>query len=98
MNFKTSIAAVALTVATSGFSLVGPVGEHKTICLSSYTDANGVQYAGSCDEAANNKELGLALQANGCAEGQVAVGAYSFGGGQFNVQVANCMPPNVVQL
>lgn len=97
MNFKTSIAAVALSVATSGFALIGPVGDSKTICLSSYTDANGVQYAGSCDEARNNKELGLPLLANGCAEGQISIQSHNFGGG-FSVEVHNCMPPNVVQL
>lgn len=95
MNFKT-IAAVALS-ASSAFALIGPGSERKTFCLNSYTDANGVQYVGSCDESFNNVTLNKPLLANGCAEGQSALTAYGFNN-QFSIEIGACMPPNVVQL
>lgn len=96
MNFKLTIAAVALS-ASSAFALIGPGTQIKTICLGSSTDANGVQYAGNCDESANNKTLQKPLLPNGCAADQISVTAYGYQN-KFNVEVTNCLPPNVAQL
>ncbi len=96
MKFKTTIAAFALT-ASSAFALIGPGTTSKTYCLDQYEGQKGASYTGSCDQTANNKELGKALLENGCAEGQTALQALSFGG-KFDIEISSCMPPGVVQL
>lgn len=96
MKFQTTIAAFALT-ASSAFALIGPDTTTKTYCLDQYESDKGVSYTGSCDQTANNKALGKVLLENGCAEGQSALTALSFGG-KFDIEIASCMPPGVVQL
>lgn len=97
MQFSKTIVAVAIT-ASSAFALIGPGSEKKTICLSVQENAEGILYAGSCDESRNNKLQNLEILANGCAANQVSVSARKFPGGQYNVQVSSCLPPNVAQL
>ena len=94
---KKTIATIALTASPSAFALIGPGGETKTVCLNTYETAEGLLYAGSCDEAPNNEELGLEILENGCAEGQIALTARKFGE-TWEPQIASCLPPNVVQL
>lgn len=96
MEFKMTIAAIAIT-ASSVFARPLPPTEIKTICLPNYSDSEGVAYAGNCDQARNNVRLNRPLLANGCAEDQIAITATKRNG-NFNVEVNNCLPPNIVQL
>lgn len=73
---KKTIAALALTAASSpAFALMAPVKATKILCLDAYENAQGAQVAGTCDQSANNAELGRAILTNGCAEDQIALSA-----------------------
>jgi|SwirhisoilCB3_FD_contig_31_6346778_length_339_multi_4_in_0_out_0_1 hypothetical protein len=96
---KKTIAAMALTVASTGFALMPPVAQTKTYCLSQYEAADGSKVNGTCDNTANNQAAGLKNLANGCPAGQAALTAMKFQGGtQYDINIYSCMPPNVVQL
>jgi hypothetical protein len=99
---KKSIAALALSASSaSAFGLLfEPQNtEIKTICLGVYEDEQGVKYAGGCDEANNNGLLSKPLLSNGCAEGQIALTAKKWPNAErFDIEIASCLPPNVVQL
>jgi hypothetical protein len=98
MKIKT-ISAFVLS-ASSAFALIGPGPlDTKTICLSAHEDKDGVVFAGSCDQARNNKTEKKDILANGCAEKQVAVTATKTRSAkEWSVKVYDCMPPHVVQL
>ncbi len=98
MKIKT-ISAFVLS-ASSAFALIGPRPmDTKTICFDVQTDKDGVMYAGTCDQADNNKNSGVKLLANGCAEEQISVTASKPKTvKQYNINVPKCLPPNVVQL
>lgn len=97
MNFKKTIAAVALSTS-SAFALIGPPTQTKTYCLDLYEGQSGATYAGTCDQTANNKTLKKPLLENGCAVDQVALSAHRVAPGKFNIEIYACMPPGVVQL
>ena len=96
MKFMKTIAAVAFT-ATSAFALVAP-SDTKTICLNAWEDANGVLHAGNCDESRNNETLNKELLANGCAEDQISLISREVANAKYDIEIRNCLPPNVVQL
>lgn len=107
---KRTVAALALSVSTPSFALMMPPTKVKTICLDSYESEAGAKFAGNCDQAANNTELGLALLDNGCAEGQIAVTSAGYTTFtkkpkhkakeelKFDIEIRSCLPPNVAQL
>ena len=96
---KLTIAAVALSAATLALGLTPPPQETKTICLGIYESADGVERADSCDRARNNATLGLPLLENGCAAKQISVTSVKYQGSkEFTIEIAPCLPPNVVQL
>ncbi len=107
---KRTVAALALSISTPSFALMMPATATKTICLDTFESEAGVKYAGNCDQAANNKELNLAVLENGCAEGQIALTSvayptYNQSAKQkkkpelkFDIEINACLPPNVAQL
>ena len=103
---KKTIAALALTSASSAMALIAPPEAHpvpttvsKNICLQVFTSASDVSYAASCDESANNARFDLEILENGCAAGQTSMNSISFDGGEtFSVEVAPCLNPNIAQL
>ena len=99
MEFKKTIVAFAIT-ASSAFALIGPMpAEYKNLCLNVYDNANGVQYAGRCDETRNNEYSKLEILENGCAEGQISLTAMKVQGSErFDIEINSCLPPHVVQL
>ncbi len=98
MNFKKTIAAVAIT-ASSAFALTPPPTAKKTICLDARETNQGTLIAGDCDQAKNNVILKKTILDNGCAAGQISLQARSWGQPEkFNIEVHSCLPPNVVQL
>lgn len=99
MNVKSKIAAVAISAASMAYGLTPPPVEVKTLCLSVYENNEGVKQAGTCDNARNNKTLGLPLLSNGCAENQISLSSVRYNGSKnFTIQIYSCLPPNAVQL
>ncbi|RZA25960.1 MAG: hypothetical protein EOP10_05185 [Proteobacteria bacterium] len=112
MKRTVSAAALALSISTPSFALMLPPSATKTICLDSYESETGAKFAGNCDQAANNKELALPLLDNGCADGQIALTSVAYPASfvqnspkqkkntklKFDIEINNCLPPNVAQL
>jgi hypothetical protein len=98
MKVKT-ISAFILS-ASSAFALMGPgAREHKTICLETREDKDGVLSAANCDQAKNNATQNLKLLSNGCAEGQISLIDSKYKTEKkYTINIPNCLPPNVVQL
>ncbi|MCB0393036.1 MAG: hypothetical protein KDD25_00670 [Bdellovibrionales bacterium] len=112
MSVKKTIAALAITAASSNAVAMRWPGsqdyENKTVCLSSYTDSNGLLYSGDCDNTANNVKFDKEILANGCAEKQSALatnrtravfpdgtkGEWS----EWSLEVPSCPDPRIVQL
>jgi hypothetical protein len=98
MEFKKTIAAVAITVSSiSTFARMPGPKETKNICLDVRQDAKGALYAGNCDQTRNNQTSGVELLANGCAQEQIALRASKYGE-KFDIEVRSCLPPHIVQL
>ena len=107
MKKTISATVIALSGATSALALFAPQPiDAKTYCLETYQVLNDAgnpsgEIAGTCDESTNNGILQRPIQANGCAQGQVALTTYryAFDGNQdFPITIGSCMPPNVTQL
>jgi hypothetical protein len=98
MKIKT-ISAFVLS-ASSAFALIGPHAmDHKTICLDTHEDKDGVLTSRSCDQSRNNRTQALKILANGCAEGQVSlIDSKEKTAKKFNFNIPNCLPPHVAQL
>jgi hypothetical protein len=98
MKMKT-ISAFVLS-ASSAFALVGPGRmDSKTLCVDVSEDNDGVFWGGTCDQSENNTKGNLKLLANGCAEGQISIVATkNKNAKKYNIQIPQCLPPNVVQL
>src|SRR5688572_17861812 len=97
---KKTVAAFALGASSSlAFAEGFQAEEFKTYCLGVYENEQGVKYGETCDSSENNKTLGKAILANGCAEGQVSLTTHRFAGEtKFQIEIEACLPPNVVQL
>lgn len=74
---KTTMASMALLIsAGSAFGLVGPGGPKPkiiTTCMAYHESETGLGRVRDCDETAKNTRLKLKLNADGCADGQVAM-------------------------
>jgi hypothetical protein len=107
---KRTVAALALSISTPSFALMIPASATKTICLDTYESETGVKFAGNCDQTPNNKEAGVALLENGCAEGQISLTSFAYPSYnpsakqkkkqelKFDIEINTCLPPNVAQL
>lgn len=99
MKVNKTVAALALSASSSAFALIAPPQDTKTICVSVYETADGVKYAGGCDEVRNNEAAGLPILENGCAANQIALTATRWSADlPYNIEIGSCLPPNVVQL
>jgi ribosomal protein S10 len=98
MKFNKTVTAIALTASSTAFGIIGPRPvPTKTICLPAYESDQGALFAGSCDETRNNRDLNRPLLENGCAADQIAVTAFKYSR-KWNIEVQQCMSPNIVQL
>lgn len=101
MKKTIGVAALAISASTASLALYVPRDNMvtKTYCLSIYEDVEGGQRAGSCDETDRNTYYQRELNAQGCAEGQVALSTRRYGDeGEFPIRIGMCLPPNVAQL
>lgn len=94
---KTITTLAMLASASSASALIAPPNgqepQLKTICLDVVAVSKDESLiAGSCDQAANNEYLRKPINANGCADDQVAIKTYG------DVVVSSCLPPGAVQL
>jgi hypothetical protein len=107
-NLKKTIAAVALTAASSSaFAIRGPrplERQEKTYCLDASMDSNGLVSAATCDMTANNQKYHTKILAHGCADEQInltvsrsRVNSHSKWS-NWTVEIASCRDPRLTQL
>ncbi len=101
MKKTIGVAALAISASTASLAFFIPRDhiETRTYCLSVYEDEQGGQRAGSCDETNRNTYYQRELNAQGCAEGQVALSTSRYDSQEeFPIRIGMCLPPNVAQL